>query len=328
MENSCETSQKIISSEPKDTTVSIKERLARTVKSIAKRAMQVTAIGVVVGGVATERHLSETRTPVTRNMDQDGTIIYAHHDAQTTHILNYLAGREELTYEERVKILAKTLMGLDKMINNVPILPENFAKMNIDQMAEILAPLFIESGEKSDSSPKEQALNELKKSLEKDVPARRKSVPGAYETIWEMEASVGSPTVRFTYGHKAINGTKFPNDEIKVANYDPWDNIVSIQSDPDLLATLIAEFTHAHQFNNNTVSTLSKLPATAKRLCLRATKGASGIREWYQFLLSSSRMEDAIKDEYTTEGSIEYEAHKIIEPEFKKIFTEKNIPLK
>ena len=303
-------------------------KIAKTTGKWIKRAVLVSAVGTAAASYKVYDHLKETRTPVSETINESGEKIYTHRDPHTTIILNYLAGRGTLPYQLRVHMLAKSLLTEDWSNS----LPPNFAQMTIPQMVEVLSklPSRIRFGM---GLPEAEA--EMRKTIEiyfeEQFPEKREDLPEtSYATIWEMEKAVGSPKVQFTYGMGSFNFTENkPDDEVMRARYIPWDNVVNISGDERALSTLVAEYSHADQFNNHTGETLRKIPDMIQRMYDKLGKGKT-LSEQKRIAITGDGFEEAYREEYTTPGSIEHGAHDEsvgIETGLTKVFEAKAIPL-
>jgi len=223
-----------------------------------------------------------------------GATEYAHPDGQTTHILNYLAGKEPMSREERLELIRSPGEEYCKMMN---IDPPNFDRMDERQfMAWMLR--TIPSGDGTDT------LEGALKDLNSLIPLQRPYNPELYTTLWKIEMDVGTPYVRWsTARENKERGLGTITDDISC--YSAFSNTVHIQPVSEPLRTLVAELAHARQFNEHPFS--------------RYFRGAGSIgRTLARAVFEGRSLGDAYHQEYSTPGSIEYEAHQVIEPQLRR----------
>lgn len=143
---------------------------------------------------------------------------FQHPDKKTTHILNYLSGKEAITEEER----SLMLRGL---------IADDYRQMKLGNPAN-LTPSF-KSG--------------MPEELETVIPLKRKYNPQLYETLWEMELEFGRPYLRWM--------SDWPEQRTGirqefVAEYNAFSNTIYLSSS-EPLETFAAEISHAKQANEN-----------------------------------------------------------------------------
>jgi hypothetical protein len=163
---------------------------------------------------------------------------YEHPDAETTHILNYLAGKEEIREEERKKVW------------------------------------YL-------------------------VPKKREFNPELYQRLWQTEIETGSPKIKWCplvaeedifYGY-LFDNYNFITNSLMISILEPEKG-------------LAAEWAHSEQFNHDPIGSNVRYLSDLLRIAKRKICGSS--------------LSYAHGQEYETFGSIEYEAHRIIEPQLRK----------
>lgn len=218
---------------------------------------------------------------------------YRHPDKETTHILNYIAGKEAMGKEERLELLTSALTGYCKSLE---IEPPDFSTMNereaIEYMRKISPPQKYEIHETVDEAIK--SMNDL-------LPLKREYNPELYMALWQMENEFGAPYVKWASTRREEESSL--GNKLSNSRYNALTNTLQIWP-IEPLDTLVAEFTHAQQFNNETIIHYFRYVDDLLRV---AGKAATGI----PFV-------EAYNQEYDTRGTTEYEAHKIIEPQLRE----------
>lgn len=123
--------------------------------------------------------------------------------------------------------------------------------------------------------------------------------PDLYDQLWQIEVEVGAPKIRW-------NNIK--NDD----KYHPPLNTIFLSPDSSWATdSLVAEFAHAKQSNDYPISTLCHGYWSKFRTLGRVVGNFDSWEKGYQ-------------PEYDLEGSIEYEAHQVIEPMLKERLNKNN----
>ncbi len=258
----------------------------------AYRTMKGAAVASVLGFTAMVANYYATHDNV-RIKQAQGAAEYAHPDRQTTHILNYLTGKEPLSRNERLRLLISFGEELCKVMH---IESPDFSHMNERQFVAWM--LHTTPGGKEDT------VDSALKDLDVMIPLQRPHNPELYTTLWKMEMDVGAPYVRWSTGRENQErglGT-IVSDTTK---YNPFSNTVRMHPFSGPLETLIAEFSHARQFNGSPFTSYMRGAESVLRTIARA-------------VFERRSLGDAYHQEYATPGSLEYEAHKIIEPRLKR----------
>lgn len=301
-----------LSPEKKNRLAHIKEKIGNASKKLFN-TVKWTALVVGTFSVAQyERTHSELEEIDGPNEQKE----YRHPDARTTHLLNVLAGRESFTEKDlRVEY--------DNILKEVAereghTLDKNPEDMTIDELDENIVNLMSEI----DPSVKR---GDIKKDFEKefakysnpDTNSQMKPVENMYELVWEMEKECGNPKVRFTT--EDINFT--PLDFYKGSlHYDAVSNTIYISysavspnSRYGEMEDVIAELSHSKQLAERPVATVAGFVSDLAGVVSRSGFSAEKLADEYTRL-------------YTTPGSVEYDAHQVIEPYLKtkyKFFVKK-----
>jgi hypothetical protein len=214
---------------------------------------------------------------------------YRHNDSETTHILNYIVGTDTLTSEEKEVALRSFLTQSHATSQK---LPKDYESMNGLTLA--------------------RELNISPENIDKLLSALGKRVALTSEcrkVIWEMEKEAGAPKVR------AIEFTPKAKDYLsetpnRAAFYDPNTNTVYISlfaESHNKLDLLFSEYAHSQQYT-----------AKPTKNILKGMRDERLTRNMVEAIgLSYDQAQDY---EYNDPTTVEYEAHKIIEPSLKREF--------
>lgn len=175
---------------------------------------------------------------------------YQHPDPETTHLLNYLAGKEEVTVEENKRFYCDA----DYIHDNRPI------KENLNQKL--------------------------------------------YDSLWQMEREFGSPQIRgINWKDSYSSFAAFSG----IQEYNPYSHTIYLEckSPKRARGELMAEFAHASQFQHNQLEAQLQLMGSFVRMMVNAAN-------------HDEKLFPAYCREYSTWDSLEYEAHRIIEPQLRE----------
>lgn len=272
-------------------------KFKRKAGKIARRTLRTVAVITVIGVAAAVINHRATHPNLKVTTNSDGTITYVHPDKQTTHLLNVFAGREKFSTED-ILFFDRELKGRDSLL--------------IDRAKELNASFFDTSYY---------------------IPNKK-----IYNLIWELEQECGNPKLRFydqnsrlldyfSLGRTAacysfLENTIYFSPYI-IAFYSARDAYYAPREDPfanhPFIFELFAEISHAKQSKNGQLSFYVKvIKETFKPMILKVRYLLAG--------LPSYSVSDIVEEEYDKRydepGTIEYEAHKIIQP-----YLEKKYPL-
>ncbi|MGL5831036.1 MAG: hypothetical protein ACRCZE_02690 [Candidatus Altimarinota bacterium] len=274
------------------------------IKHLKKRA----AI-VMVGATAALTSKLAYHHEVKQTVSHQGEIVYTHTDPDTNRILNYLSGREKFSIQERRALAFSTYKArliCNAATNSTISLPSDFVYMNEQEVLEFL---------KIDSpKPTSQIQSEFELQLTAmtyNIPEQYDQNDNLYRQLWELEAIAGAPRIRWAseinlpLGERTIAHYSLPNTLYITPVFDQTDNPYD---------DLVAEASHAIQFQNNVPDSYAKLFSTIIHTTLRTAQSENPLR------LSS--FNQAYGEEYQRPGSIEHEAHSQIEPALYIMFPE------
>lgn len=220
---------------------------------------------------------------------------FEHEDTETTLWINYISGRVSIPPEIRLNLFREQVGKWIK--NNNISLPENFFRMDDKQIEnyifndpQVSQTTFAIGWKNNMTADKKKFIDEL-------IPNKMPRKDSIYKALWDLELVAGNPKIR--------------PDSSGRAHYIERTNTIFIDiglNQKYMIDDLIAESAHGVQWET------SPLISDAKKL--RDTVFLSG-----QAVLQQKNI-DKVHDEYEykTPGTIEYEAHSIIEPQLHKQF--------
>lgn len=274
------------------------ERIFEKSKIFVRRMEQL----MLILGISVATHFIETHSDKVEIYFEDGKEMYKHPDEKTTHILNYVAGLDTLTYDERIELL-KPEIKLYYEEQKVPI-PSNFDSMNTEEFLKYFCNVDINIYKVSKTE--DEIMKDFFVWVDSTVPKGFEYDSAMYKLVWETEEKCGAPNVRWTFGQDR----KIKDNE-GATHYNPISNTIFIhprnfKAKDDPLTELIAEWPHAKQVKESYLETL-----------------IGGVEEGIRIAkdaLTTKSLVASQQKEYEIVGSIEYNAHKIIEPQIQKKF--------
>lgn len=270
------------------TPVSMISRIFRT--KIGKLSLGLLA---TAGGLSTYNHFYRLGT-IEEVSQPDGTIEYFHSDAQTTHILNYLSGKEPLNEDDERASWVEVFEDITVILGKTTPSTENMSVEQIKAAIKELDPTYFEKQNANEYHVKKRDLNPL-----------------YYKYLWQSFQKFGRPKIR--WGSAKFNYNFTEKAEARDC-YNATDNTLHI--DPELQSftntkssfndgAVFAELAHAKQLNDDPFKSLGKF---ALATCRVTRDTLNNGKPW-----SVNQ-----KEEYARPGSLEYEAHSIIEKELVK----------
>lgn len=284
-------------------------------------------VEIIVGHQINQHVLEETT-------DASGQTIYTHPDRLTTHYLNIIAGRDKFTDEDLKSAHEKyrtardlnVIAGLEEateedaerierrdlieILNNDDLPPPaNMEEMSFFELVTLdlkhpRRQLDHEGADISALAQKEVMFYIQKSTRELNERAKTRSSMSKdiYDLVWRLEKESGNPRIR-------LSGNDIPGRSKSTA-YFPSTNTVQLEI-MDLIVYgtagegFISEMSHGKQFNDNLLgSSLRK----SRDYLSALLKSKFVVREF-------SREHDKLYDE---PGSLEFQAHKVIQPDLEK----------
>lgn len=227
-------------------------------------------------------------------------ITYKHEDDLTTHNINVLCGVEDLTHEDKVEILRTDIRTrLSKAISPrfIALKDQYLDKidaMNDEQLVIVMKKMQFEY-EKIFTEPTAEFVNKYIDPQPKiNDPEYIKQL---YKALWELEQECDNPRVIIT--GKPVEGF-FSFDR---SSYDPFTNTIYVVTtgNPDGYKQLLAELAHAKQRTDKPALMAAQGTLDGARVITEMIVGLKSYRTAYDTTL------------YDQKGSIEHDAHEVIE---------------
>lgn len=285
-------------------------RIRRKAAKIGRRTLRTIGGIAVVAFTAATINYYATHSSLNIMINKDSTKTYLHPDKGTTHLLNVLAGKEKFTEEdifigrrfeiecflvdpicERYDFIQKQPGGVISLIKHLDELPS-------EQIKQLYAYYYRDSA----FHKLVKMENNLYFDTTKYTPDKK-----IYDLVWTLEQECGNPRVRLI-------------DDLQIDHYNPLNNTIyksfpfnfrkdSLNRHKYFAKLVIDEMSHAKQFNDDQIGSY-----------LRGLRDVINIFEHGG--LSSKTFSTKYKKTYGEPGTIEHEAHQIIQP-----YLEKKYPL-
>lgn len=297
---------------PEETKKSFLKRL----RDLSKKVSMVISGVLIFGAASSYIEYQSTRYTVKENRNNNGDIVFQHEDPETTRAINILAGTETLSEAEAVQIFKDTLkaeilkISKYELGDNPSIIKANSEEYlrfletaNTEELVDFAVTKlgwYDEQKRYDNASNKEQIISWVIGSTE-TPPLIKKEL---YEALWKMEQECGNPEVR-------IVGEK-PQQALEAGRscYNPETNTIYISTTnyEPAYENFISELAHSKQREDSPISTTLRANLDRLQVFNRMWKASESYRDAYDYEL------------YSTPGTIEHEAHSVIEPELQKRF--------
>lgn len=310
------------------------ERVNKKIKNI-KNLLKAASMGIALyGGVKVGDQVKEyatSRYEITTEVGQDGKMEYKHEDPETTRILKFLTGAAELAPEDRIHFYRELVRSKIKMREEA----KKFASLgslhkDTEEQMKLAALNLNEQNKLEDNLPTDELglrqrlrdlfaaddlimYGEIQGDIEKRIDeafadcikAQVEYNPVLEKMVWTMQKKVGAPRIRWS----APQDNRFAHDAGHVVGagrsmYTVEDNTIYITpgfNDAALGKYVAAEDAHAFQYNKHPVQSRLRGMIDDVKLVIRTIK-------------ENKSSYEAQLAEYDIPGTIEYDAHKIIEP--------------
>ena len=302
--------------EVRERAISLRDRAIKLGRQI-KGAARIIGLSVSVMLAAAAADYELTRYNVSEHVDDHGKLIFEHQDQETTRILDYLSGKGELPEADR---LILEVQRVRKMIGS----NDSAAAKKLEDMNE--GELSAVWDEREKEIYQGHAIPGIypKGGLRAEIDSRYEYSQELYDVLWNIESEAGNPKICFRDFSVKDPFALSLNVNMDRAFYNPVTNTIYIPypaynprfdkedlSPPDLqvLDDFVAEASHGKQWEEAPIThDLRGLRDTA-HVIVRAFQNKKGFNDTYKSTL------------YSMPGTVEYEAHKQIEPELKKELT-------
>lgn len=308
----------------------IRKNVIRSGRKLAITIGSAVGAGVLIGGIAmgveaayTTVNYEANRFVLTETVDANGQAIYLHPDARTTHYLNILAGKEKFT-EDDLMFAGENTKSVDE-INKIAGAekytdaeveektkeqwigrfkenadfhqnPPNMEKMSSEELA-------IAYSSQISSSASVEDIIEYNKVLKKMFNERANYVSsnkGMYKLVWELEQEGGNPKIRLI-GKDGVSGNPNKNAFYVPSNNTMYVDIKHLTGDLVYPAAVVSETSHGKQWADR---------AFISSLLVIRDNGVASVRS----LFSGSGFWAEHDKLYYEPGTLEYQAHKVIQP--------------
>jgi hypothetical protein len=289
-----------------------KEQLRGGLKRSLKKIFRIFSFATVLTGAAGMADYTLTRYKVEPRPVASGGINYEHQDPETTHIINVLAGKEQLNDSDKKDIL------IDYLTDELPshqregdynyINPADLKNKSLGELTEIAEKfVHIENPDGQFIYPEEKLKNIITN------PNPEAFDPQLCNALWKLEQECGNPKVRFRLATKKKMfglynpGRSFYNSNTNTAFIDISDNEATIDN-------YIAELSHGRQFDRS--------PISSNLLYVRdIIKTAKGFLAGDEASADQNnvvgRAERSYNRLYEEPGTLEYDAHNVIQPKLR-----------
>lgn len=275
-------------SDQRKTVQAIDHRMKRFVKRLSQLSI-IAMLGMTANHIRVHEKIEK----------QEGVNepLFQHPDEETTHILNYFAGKEALSSAEKLRIIK---MGVEHMAQEADSnLPSGFyaSKFDLSQVEQYVYTLF------GDHITKQEIQKGLQE-MYNQIQDRFEYNPALYQAIWEIEQHVGAPYLQWTVGSE-----RYTKGRLDTAQYNPLTNTISVNpfnfNEETFNKEFLSEAAHAQQFYEDPIESYYE--------SVEAT-----IRIGFKIVTRGMSLRAAQQQEYTMPGTLEYEAHQIMQPELEK----------
>lgn len=287
-----------LSPEQKSKLKKIEERFVE----LAPKFFRIARRAVAVGAIIAIGNYYQTHPDLNKTTDEAGQTIYTHEDARTTHYLNILAGKEKYTEKDLEAEIKPDIIS--KLKEKKVAIPINIEEMSLDEVYN----LYYENSDPSKiEKPQDFIIYNAQRIQEINYRNAFKysvSNGGEYGSVWQLEEECGNPRIRFVKeGQLTLASGKFKDAD----KYDPFSNTMFITSDSFFYPRkgFSDETSHAEQFFSNQLGSYVKATRDFVIVTIVGRFDLSRIEAEYDLL-------------YERPGSLEHEAHKIIQPDLQK----------
>lgn len=283
-----------------------------SIKNLTRKVVKTVGWVTFIAGTFTAVNYERTHSDLEITTNQDGTHEYKHEDERTNHLLNVLAGREKIT-EEDLRIDYDS--GLEYTFKEKEIkLKKSIKEMSLDEIDQVLFENADKLGFNQRKNP--YKLGDFKKEFELELKiinmfdsTKFITNKNIYDLVWKLEEECGNPKIRV----QSENISFTPLSDFKGnKHFDFLNNIIYISywdiaggpSDHVSVNGFVSELAHAKQYKDNPVALevgfISDMIKVIKKSNFNINRIANEYRELYK-----------------TPGSVEHEAHSVIEPYLK-----------
>lgn len=277
---------------------SLREKIAKAAKKFLKVGRNIALAGFIALGV--DYYVTHPDVEIAR--DARGSIEYIHPDKETTHILNVLAGRESISLEEALNNFREITRTRADAVGIT--LPEDFDTYGIDQMDSFLTTAFNKKGFNDEPGQLKDYFYDFHYLKRMELP--ESDAQEIYELVWEVEQESGNPKIRFQTKGPNVFGIALSDEDTYRPHYNPLENTLYLPmgmfvEQVEGYKLLLAELSHGKQIKDDPFGFYFKAASSFLRIF---SKGG----------FTMSKLSEAQREEYSITGSLEHEAHSVIQP--------------
>ncbi|PIR41899.1 MAG: hypothetical protein COV30_01765 [Candidatus Yanofskybacteria bacterium CG10_big_fil_rev_8_21_14_0_10_37_15] len=263
----------------------------------------------------------KTRYDVAEELDSDKNIRYIHEDDETTNILEFLSGRAELNRKIRFKFAKPMIL---KHLDWAKV--KYSEELKNAEEEDLFKSIFRRTMEKSEPNRRrvflDKFINSKEDWLDAFVPIKIDRADSIYNALWKVERLSGNPKIRWLDADEGILKSIALNMG-GVAYFQPFTNTVYLSfpdrnlaspaysSEPfvsESVNNFVMESSHAKQFNEKPIGTFAAKVFDSVNFIINVIKRGN--------------LSGAYSLQYEEPGSVEHEAHSVIEPELRESFYE------
>jgi hypothetical protein len=284
------------------------EKIAKKA-GILKKLAKYASIGMAMYGAAEYADYQATRNSISIEKKADGTLHFEHSDPETTRIMEYLTGEKPLPEEDRiffyrqiVREKLRSVASLDSHDGGIDWLSSLEEKLPTDEAG--LRARMIELLKTSDNIFGDKQGNydaRVTTAFEDEIKSPVPYDPVIATVLWRLQAKVGAPRIRWEAPGQNTEATLSGKvSGAGRAHYNSETNTVYIT--PGTVGeTLVAEDSHALQFDQHPIRSRVQFVLDMTRTVVGAYK-------------EHTTVYDQQLKEYRTLGTLEYDAHSVIQP--------------
>jgi len=301
--------------ELRERALSLRDRAKKLQKQMLGIA-RIIGIGAAIALAADAADYESTRYTVSEHADGHGEAVFEHEDQETTRIIDYFSGKGALPEADRRAMEIKDIKRMGD-INKVD-LPENLNDFSEDQLSELWDNIEGSLYDKYKLLRRYYTKGQLKKI----VPAQYAYNAEFYKALWAIERETGNPKIRFEDFSEENKFEVLLKMNPGRAHYDGGTNTMYINypaytfqfaneeglpnPDSNIAEDFISETAHGKQWNNKPLRYDLLTIRDIALVVYRAMMDKKALNETYEKTL------------YDKPGTIEYEAHRQIQPELEK----------
>ncbi|MEK7525537.1 MAG: hypothetical protein AAB561_00765 [Patescibacteria group bacterium] len=294
----------------------LQNRYGGRIISFLKKASRGMGIACLLSVAGLYGNYERTRYTVQEKSDPDGSVGFVHEDQETTDVINLMTGSSELSSAFKLKVardVAKSLFRGRLEINLPPEIDsvgeKEFNNLLVKVISAHKESLIADGGLLGIDLVNAVGRGEDFVGFLISMQYGGKHKKEIYEILWRLERECGNPKIRLvSRGDKHYLVFKGSKANQFRASYHPMSNIIYLSLDKagngPLSDDFIAELSHGKQF--------SETPVTSSLV---------GIKDWIgvfgSSLYNQQDIDTSYNELYDQEGSLEHEAHGVIEPKLR-----------